>query len=265
MQRAGPLYPTVLVSCVRALHLCRGNGQELFQACRGWTIALFQHITENDFLISLLGQSLDDLASVISELPGEDDDASQSRRRTRRRLSLSQRHVPHERLDAGGKTTPSEHGRWLDAAVDEQHEGELNHPRSPPRTRSLQESASYDSTVNAAADVFTTTAGAAAFESALPSTVRIVSEGYLSTAYDGVELTVAREDLAGLVENNNVSDVLRGAVLSPAMAVGTHHVAAISNLSPLFKLPVDAVQRGRDHGLPTYNAVREVSQQHCFY
>lgn len=34
---------------------------------------------------------------------------------------------------------------------------------------------------------------------------------------------------------------------------------AISNGSPLFKLPVDAVQRGRDHGLPTYNDARLVS------
>lgn len=29
--------------------------QDIFQACRGWTIAVFQHVTQNDFLIRLLG------------------------------------------------------------------------------------------------------------------------------------------------------------------------------------------------------------------
>lgn len=35
----------------------------------------------------------------------------------------------------------------------------------------------YNTSINAAADVFTVTAGGAAFESALPGTVRIVSDG----------------------------------------------------------------------------------------
>ncbi|CAM9869802.1 unnamed protein product, partial [Ectocarpus sp. 12 AP-2014] len=34
--------------------------EDIYQACRGWTIAVFQHITENDFLIRLLGGSLSD-------------------------------------------------------------------------------------------------------------------------------------------------------------------------------------------------------------
>lgn len=58
---------------------------------------------------------------------------------------------------------------------------------------------------------------------------------------------------------SQIADVLRGAVLSPAFAVDTRYAMAISNGSPLFKLPVDAVQRGRDHGLPTYNDARLVS------
>ena len=116
----------------------------------------------------------------------------------------------------------------------------------------------YDQTANAAADVFTLTAGATAFESALPSTVRIVSQGYVSVAEDNVELTVACEDIAGLFQRNNAGDILRGAVLSPALEVDTYFSAAVSNASPLFKLPVDAVQRGRDHGLPTYNDARQV-------
>lgn len=54
--------------------------------------------------------------------------------------------------------------------------------------------------------------------------------------------------------------MLRGAVLSRAFQADTHYTGAVSNGSPLFKLPVDAVQRGRDHGLPTYNAARLVSE-----
>lgn len=80
--------------------------------------------------------------------------------------------------------------------------------------------------------------------------------GYVSANDDNIELTVAAEDMAGLFERNSIADILRGAVLSPALAIDTYYAAALTNLSPLFKLPVDAVQRGRDHGLPTYNAVR---------
>lgn len=47
--------------------------------------------------------------------------------------------------------------------------------------------------------------------------------------------------------------------MSPAMAVGPHYASAASNASPLFMLPVDTVQRARDHGVPSYNDVREVS------
>lgn len=127
------------------------------------------------------------------------------------------------------------------------------------RRRRLYQESDYDESVNTAADVFVMTAGAVALESALPSTLRVVSEGYVSTDDDNIELTVAVEDIAGLFERNSVGEVLRGAVLATGLTVDTYYTAAVSNLSPLLKLPVDAVQRGRDHGLPTYNAAREAS------
>ena len=65
--------------------------------------------------------------------------------------------------------------------------------------------------------------------------------------------------MAGLFSRNDPASILRGAVLSPALTVDPYYSPVLANLSPLFKLPVDAIQRGRDHGLPTYNAAREVS------
>ncbi|CAN0184328.1 unnamed protein product [Scytosiphon promiscuus] len=133
---------------------------------------------------------------------------------------------------------------------------------SGQRRRSLWSLTDYDETVNPGADTFTLTAGGAAFESAIPSTLRVVSEGYVATRYDNIELTkaVGGDNLASFFEDVELADVLRGAVLSPVFAVDTYYAEAISTSSPLFKLPVDAVQRGRDHGLPTYNEARLVSR-----
>lgn len=77
-----------------------------------------------------------------------------------------------------------------------------------------------------------------------------------------MELADASADMAGLFARNDLANVIRGAVLSPALEVDPYYFPIVSNRSPLFKLPVDAVQRGRDHGLPTYNAAREVSRSH---
>ena len=59
---------------------------------------------------------------------------------------------------------------------------------------------------------------------------------------------MAVTDLKGLLERNNVSSILRGAALSSSLDVGPHFSSAVSIASTLFKLPVDALQRGRDHG-----------------
>eukprot|EP00904_Undaria_pinnatifida_P011027 jgi/Undpi1/7054/HiC_scaffold_21.g09528.m1 len=196
--------------------------EETYLACRGWTIAIFQHMTADDYTIRLFGGTIYDLAEeATTTTTGSDTEDNSTRRwRDRRRLSNDQ-------------------------------------PESSIHRRRLYSPDFYDQTTNAAADVFTLTAGAAAFESALPPTVRIVSEGYVSAAEDNIELMVACEDIAGLFRRNDAGDILRGAVLSPALEVDTYFSAAVSNASPLFKLPVDAVQSGRDHGLPTYNDVRQ--------
>lgn len=261
--------------------------QDLYQACRDWTIAIFQHMTENDFIIHLLGDSILTLGrarntgiNTNNVSPSHDaKDDSGKRRRTR---EISDSVSPGDPLgrkggsprltgdaaavEAGRPGTPRRHtlgdGAVVGSAVpagEVSATGVKSVPQPDLPRRRLFSAEDYDDTLNPAADVFVLTAGAAAFGSSLPSTLRIVSEGYVSVPEDNVELIVAREDLAGLFERNDVGDILRGAVLSPALAVDTYYSAALSNLSPLFKVPVDAVQRGRDHGLPTYNDARKVS------
>lgn len=253
-------------------------------------------MTENDFIIQLLGDSIYTLGSgrntttttttvststtVNRDTPSSD--TPEDGRKGRRGRGLSSPRPFGDPLGKEGEQSqlagdavgtkarrlgvPLEHalgGRGAMGSV--VPEGEVSGiggesvpvPDLPERRLYFLED--YDDTVNPAADVFALTAGAAALGSSLPSTVRIVSKGYVSVDEDNVELIVASEDIAGLFERNSVGDILRGAVLSPALAVDTYYSAAVSNLSPLFKLPVDAVQRGRDHGLPTYNDARKVS------
>ncbi|CAM9534507.1 unnamed protein product [Ascophyllum nodosum] len=246
--------------------------EDIYQACRGRTIATFQHVTENDFIIRLLGSSAQSIgiSPDTSSYSSSADDAPTA---FRARRGLSQRLRAHRAYLGGemGFSLSPEDRRGADgsgaATLESQSRGNLKvslsgasrgmaSPLEEDRRR-LYSVDDYDGTMNTAADVFTLTAGGAVLESAIPATVRIVSEGYVSTDDDSIELTVASGDMASLFERNKVGDIIRGAVLAPALAVDTYYAAAVSNLSPLFKLPVDAVQRGRDHGLPTYNAARE--------
>lgn len=273
--------------------------QDIYQACRAWTIALFQHVSENDYFIRLLGTSvasLDDnpgdytptnttttttTSNSVSPStpPSSSGGEEQSGTRRARALRKTEGGASGEDGRGGGDASASlleasvgGGGGSVDrgSALNSPSAPLVNHPddgnnakgrrrRSRSKSRRLYVLADYEPDVNPAADVFALTMGAAAFESAIPSTVRVVSEGYIPTAYDRIELTVAREDMDTLfAQPGIVEDVLRGAVLSPALEINTCYSAALSNLSPLFKLPVDAVQRGRDHGLPTYNAARLV-------
>lgn len=65
---------------------------------------------------------------------------------------------------------------------------------------------------------------------------------------DMTDLHEASNDLAAFIRRNGIGPILRGAALSTAMGVDGHYPSSLSRFSPLFKLPVDAIQRGRDHG-----------------
>lgn len=226
-------------------------------------------MTENDFLIMLLGESILQLGPAYQ--------STYRRGRGRRRLDSSDAHGgcgqdDREENDDGAREGTDHAASAVNNNVRLEEDTTIGVPRGqvgeasgPSAMTSAQRRLpaeftydDYDDTVNAGTDAFFASVATIAFESSLPATIRVVSEGYLSTDDDGMELTVASGDLAGLFGRNDVASILRGAVLSPAQAVSAHFAAALSNFSPAFKIPADAVQRGRDHGLPTYNAAREV-------
>ncbi|CAM9150376.1 unnamed protein product [Ectocarpus sp. 12 AP-2014] len=219
--------------------------EDIYQACRGWTIAVFQHITENDFLIRLLGGSVSDFVETSSSTSSASLSLSSS--------SASASAASGLASDGGGDTGSS--GRRIRRKLTEEKEQDALEYPPERRRRGLWILSDYDEEENPGTDTFTLTAGAVAFESALPPNVRVVAEGYESTRYDNTELAAAvgADSLVSFFDGVEVADVLRGAVLSPVLAADSHFTTAVSNASPLFKLPVDAVQRGRDHGLPTYN------------
>lgn len=195
---------------VTALHLPVTTLQEIYQACRGWTIATFQHITETDFIIRLLGGSIADLGSSSDLLIEDSEEDSEDESRTsssttsadvsgrqRRRRTRNLNHHEDEtdsrsadpplndrrtngagysRLGSTGRRTGSI-ARGTDFAPLQPILGPESE-RISRRRRRLEEHVGYDAEANAGADVFASTVAAAAFEAALHPTVRILSEGY---------------------------------------------------------------------------------------
>ncbi|CAN0024237.1 unnamed protein product, partial [Choristocarpus tenellus] len=80
---------------------------------------------------------------------------------------------------------------------------------------------------------------------------------FLVIAQDLIALDAASLDISGLFERNGLSPFLRGALFSRSLSIDASFAEEVSNSSPLFMLPVAAVQRGRDHGVPSYNDARE--------
>lgn len=65
----------------------------------------------------------------------------------------------------------------------------------------------------------------------------------------GAELATASADLAGFISRSGgIESIIRGAAYSRTQAVDTAFASEISASSLLFNLPVEAVQRARDHG-----------------
>ena len=60
---------------------------------------------------------------------------------------------------------------------------------------------------------------------------------------------MASADMAGLIERiGGIDPIIRGAAYSRTQAIDVSFNAEISTSSPLFNLPAETIQRGRDHG-----------------
>lgn len=121
--------------------------QETYQFCRQWNIAVFQHISENDFSIRLVGGSVKASGSIAYDTYHDDDeDADETTASRRRRLQ-------RRRLGALEPVTRS--SRYL-----------------------AQTNGSYDVTTTADVDVLFSTVALPAFYSALPPTVDLRDEKF---------------------------------------------------------------------------------------
>ena len=114
--------------------------QDAYQACRQWTIAVFQHITENDFAVRLLGANVKTLGSASYDVFYDDDNDVVNGRRRRRLLGI---------------------------------------PENVVRSRYLaQTNRTYDEETNAGVDAVFSTVAIPALYSALPSTVGLLDDDY---------------------------------------------------------------------------------------
>ncbi|CAM9342758.1 unnamed protein product [Discosporangium mesarthrocarpum] len=187
-----------------------GSDESFYQACRAHTIAVYQHITENDFVINLLGTSIGEIHDDSNN--GDDD--------------------PYRLLAVENTTVVR-------------------------RMRRLNRYASYSGATNAGVDVFFSTVVLPGLLSGLPSVIRLVDDDYAPIDEDLIPLHKASADLAGIVARHGLDPILRGGVFSKASATNVAFAEEVSNASSLFALPVMALQRGRDHGVPSYNDARE--------
>lgn len=64
--------------------------QDAYQVCRQWTIAVFQHISESDFAVRLLGGTVRTLGSAAYEVFLDDDNDTVNERTQTRRLDALQ-------------------------------------------------------------------------------------------------------------------------------------------------------------------------------
>lgn len=119
--------------------------QDAYQFCRQWTTAVFQHITENDFAVRLVGGSIKVLGAAAYEAYDDDDEA-----------------------DTGGVTGGVDGGRrWLGAL------------ENVARSRYLaQTNGTYDVETDAGVDTVFSTVGIPAFYSALPPTVELLDDDF---------------------------------------------------------------------------------------
>ncbi|CAM9611460.1 unnamed protein product, partial [Ascophyllum nodosum] len=241
----------------------------IYQACRGWTIAVFEHITSNDFIVRLTGMYIleyspivvDDLvsSSYATSSTTESDSTSGTLTSDSTEASTTTLIGDTSPTYTYGTTSDSPISTSSDPTTTDTRARDLSSTTTSATTNTREDPSTttssrdrrprrlieYNGDFNPGADVLATTVGVAAFYAAIPPTVRIMDEDYVPADEDGIELTEAAEDIAGLFERNSVGSIIRGAVFSSSLAVDTHFSSAVSTTSPLFKLPVDAIQRGR--------------------
>eukprot|EP00903_Cladosiphon_okamuranus_P012613 g11801.t1 len=207
-----------------ALEWSPANDEDVYQFCRQWTIAVFQHITENDFAVRLVGGSIKVLGAAAYD--AYHDDAA----------------------DIGAVAGGVDGGRrWLGALENATHSRYLS-----------QTNGTYHVQTDAGVDTVFSTVAIPAFYSALPPTVELLDDNFEIVEEHGVELVTASGDLAGfLTRIGGIEPIIRGAAYARSQAIDVSFAAQVAASSSLFNLPVEVIQRGRDHGIPSYNDARE--------